>query len=304
MTQKRTIRIGSRKSRLAVIQAELTANILRAAHPELTVELVTMDTSGDLLLNQPLDTVGGKGLFTLELEQALRSGEIDLSVHSLKDMTYSLPEDLPILAYSRREDPRDALVLPDGAAYGGLARLSAAKPVGCSSARRKLQLLDLCPGLSLEPVRGNVPTRLRKLDSGDYSALVLAVAGLRRLNLANRISYAFSEQEMVPAAGQGILAVQARRDFDGELAACLDDPDGRTAALAERAVIAGLGCGCSSPAAAFCQISGGEVRIRAIYVDPATERKAFGSISGDRSEAQRLAETLSARLWKEASGNG
>lgn len=297
------IRIGSRKSRLAVIQTEIVAELLRRGHPELEIEIVTMDTTGDVVLDRPLDAVGGKGLFTLELEQALRRRDIDLSVHSLKDMPEATAEDLPILAYSKREDPRDALILPAGTAYEGLSRLSASKPVGCSSARRTMQLLVLCPGLSVAPIRGNVPTRLKKLDDGGYSALVLAAAGLSRLGLKSRITRLFSEEEMLPAAGQGILAVQGRKDFDANLLACVDDPDGRTAALAERAVIAGLGCGCSSPAAAFCRVSGNEAQIRASYVSPETGKRASGSVSGGRNDILKLAGTLSARLLREAGNN-
>lgn len=149
---KKTVRIGSRKSRLAVIQTDFVARLLRKSHPELEIETVVMDTTGDLLRDRPLAAVGGKGLFTLELEQALRRGEIDLSVHSLKDLPEELPADLPILAYSRREDPRDALVLPEGTAYRGLGPLIGAKPVGSSSPRRTAQLLTLCPGLPVAPV--------------------------------------------------------------------------------------------------------------------------------------------------------
>lgn len=301
MAQKQTIRIGCRKSRLAVIQTELVAQALQKNHPELSVEIVTMDTSGDLLRSRPLDEVGGKGLFTLELEQALRSGTIDLSVHSLKDMPYALPDDLPILAYSRREDPRDVLVLPKGADYSGLPALSQANPIGCSSARRKLQLIELCPSLCVAPVRGNVPTRLRKLDFGEYGALVLAAAGILRLGLGARISHTFSAQEILPAAGQGILAVQGRRDFDSELLLGADDPDARTAGLAERQVITALGCGCSSPAAAFCRVSGAEIALDALYVNQETGKKAAAGVSGERREALRLADTLAARLLKEAS---
>ncbi len=301
---KKKIRIGSRKSRLAVIQTKIVADLLRHAHPELETEIVAMDTTGDVILDRPLDAVGGKGLFTLELEQALRRGEIDLSVHSLKDMPEVIPEDLPILAYSKREDPRDALVLPVGAVYERLGRLSGERPVGCSSARRTIQLLALCPELSVASIRGNVPTRIKKLDDGGYSALILAAAGLKRLSLASRISRLFSEEEILPAAGQGILAVQGRKDFDVSLLACVDDPDGRTAAMAERAVIAGLGCGCSSPAAAFCRVLGNAVQLCAFYVNPETGKRVSGSISGGRGTILKLAGTLSARLLKEARQHG
>lgn len=301
----RTVRIGSRKSRLAVVQAELVAETLRRSHPDLKVEIVTMDTAGDILKDRPLDDVGGKGLFTLELEQALRAGTVDLSVHSLKDMPEELPQDLPILAFSKREDPRDALVLPKGAAYRGLGALSSALlPVGCSSSRRTVQLRRLCPALRIAPVRGNVPTRLRKMNGGDYSALVLAAAGLKRLGLAGNISRYFSEEEMLPAAGQGILAVQGPKSFDRNLLAAIDDPDGRTAAVAERTVIRRFACGCSSPAAAFCRVSGNEVSLRAFYVDPGSGRQVSGGAAGDRSSAQRLAEELAERLLREVRADG
>jgi porphobilinogen deaminase len=149
-----------------------------------------------------------------------------------------------------------------------------------------------------------VPTRIKKLDDGGYCALVLAVAGLKRLNLMGRASYLFSEEEILPAAGQGILAVQGRKDFDRSFLVCVDDQDGRTAALAERAVIAGLACGCSSPAAAFCRISSEEVKVSALYVDQETGQKASGSIFGSRDEILKLAEKLSARILKEAGKNG
>ena len=172
-------------------------------------ELVTMKTTGDQILNRTLEQIGGKGLFVKELDQALRDGRVDFTVHSLKDLPLDVPEDLPLAAFSQRADPRDVLVLPAGA-----AALDPAKPIGCSSRRRQLQLRALYPGMEFAPVRGNVLTRLRKLDEGAYSALVLAAAGLQRLGLLDRISRYFSVEEMLPAAGQGILAVQTRRGVD------------------------------------------------------------------------------------------
>ena len=300
----RTITIGSRKSRLAVIQTEAVADRIRACHPEVTVQLVTMDTAGDRDQKRSLDSVEGKGFFTQELEDSLRKGTIDLCVHSLKDMALELPDDLPILAFSSREDPRDVLVLPD---KGG-TRLSGALPdlsrlkVGCSSARRSFQLSLLYPDSDIVPIRGNVPTRLEKLDRGEYDALVLAAAGLNRLNLGCRISYYFPVTEMMPAAGQGILAVQGRRDFDCSLLTELDDQDSRTAALAERLIIRNLNGGCSLPSAAYCEVSGTEVRIRALYCVPESSRFAVRSLCSNRSDSLHSALQLSTELRSEVNG--
>ena len=170
------LRIGTRESRLAVAQAELVGEALKAAHPGLRVALVAMKTTGDRILDRPLDLIGGKGLFVRELDAALRAGRADLAVHSCKDLPMELPEDLPLAALTRREDPRDALVLPRGAK-------TLSGPIGCSSLRRKLQLRELLPGVEVVPIRGNVLTRLQKLDKGEYGALVLAAAGLKRLGL-------------------------------------------------------------------------------------------------------------------------
>ena len=170
------------------------------------VELLTMKTTGDKILDRTLDKVGGKGLFVKELDKALLEKKSQLSVHSLKDMPMEVPEELPLLAFSKREDPRDVLVLPEG-----IKELDESKPIGCSSLRRTLQLKELYPNMKFKSVRGNVQTRLKKLDEGQYSALVLAAAGLKRLKLENRISRYFEPEEVLPAAGQGILAIQGRR---------------------------------------------------------------------------------------------
>ena len=206
------IRVGSRESRLAVVQAQEV--ITRLGVP---CELVTMKTTGDRILDRTLDQVGGKGLFVRELDRALAAGGIDLAVHSLKDLPMEQPDGLPVVAYLPREDARDALVLPAGAAAP-----DPAKPIGCASARRRVQLERLFPGLRVEPVRGNVLTRLARLDAGEYGALVLAAAGLRRLGLEARISRLFSPEELLPAAGQGILAVQARAGALETLLTALD----------------------------------------------------------------------------------
>ena len=174
--------IGSRESRLAVIQSEMVRDYILSYNKDCEVELLTMKTTGDKILDCTLDKVGGKGLFVKELDKALLEKKSQLSVHSLKDMPMEVPEELPLLAFSKREDPRDVLVLPEG-----IKELDESKPIGCSSLRRTLQLKELYPNMEFKSVRGNVQTRLKKLDEGQYSALVLAAAGLKRLKLENRI---------------------------------------------------------------------------------------------------------------------
>lgn len=203
------IRVGSRESRLAVIQSEMVVEYLKEELPGHPVELLTMKTTGDRILDRRLDQIGGKGLFVKELDQALLDGRSDLSVHSLKDMPMEVPEELPLLGFSHREDPRDVLVLPMNQ-----TQWDRTLPVGCSSQRRMVQLSKRYPDITFRTIRGNVLTRLRKLDDGEYGALVLAAAGLKRLGLSERISRYFSVEEMIPAAGQGILAVQGRKGED------------------------------------------------------------------------------------------
>ena len=238
MTQDRnTLIIGSRESVLAVRQSELVLDYLRRNCPQRKFELLTMKTTGDRILGKRLDEIGGKGLFVKELDQALRDKRTDLSVHSLKDMPLEIPEDLPVIGFSEREDPRDVLVLPEG--ISDPSQMDLTKPIGTSSRRRMLQAQALY-----------VLTRLRKLDEGQYSALILAAAGLRRLGLEKRISRIFSEEEIIPSAGQGILALQGRR---GEDYTCLDgfvSPKSAISAAAERGFICALGGGCTSPIAA------------------------------------------------------
>lgn len=207
--ENKKIIIGSRESRLAVVQSEMVRAFIQKKLPDTQVELLTMKTTGDKILDRTLDQVGGKGLFVKELDRALLSGRSDLSVHSLKDMPMEVDERLPLLAFSSREDERDALVLPQG-----VAELDIQKPIGCSSLRRTLQLKKLYPQMEFKSIRGNVQTRLAKLDAGEYSALVLAAAGLKRLGLEERISRYFTPEEVIPAAGQGILAVQGRAGED------------------------------------------------------------------------------------------
>lgn len=285
-----TITIGSRESALAIIQSQIVMSAIRAAHPELTLELVTMKTTGDKILDRTLDKIGGKGLFVKELSAALREGRVDLTVHSCKDFPMEEDPELPLVAFSRREDPRDVLVLP-----AGQTEIDFSKPIGCSSLRRCLQFQALFPQALMAPVRGNVPTRLRKLDEGQFSALILAGAGLKRLGLEDRICRVFSPEEMLPAAGQGILAVQSRSDFDLSLLSCVDDADSRDCALSERSFVRTLDGGCSSPVAAYATVTGETITIDGIYVDD--ENQLYrGTISGSRREGPALAAELARQL--------
>ena len=287
------VRVGSRESRLAVIQSEVILNWIRENCPEIGTELVTMKTSGDRVLNRALEELGGKGLFVKELDRALLEGRTDLSVHSLKDLPMETPPELPVLGFTRREDPRDVLVLPQG-----VAEWDRSKPVGCASRRRAIQLRRLWPEVRVELIRGSVETRLRKLDEGQYGAIILAAAGLKRLGLDGRISRYFSPEEMLPAAGQGILAVQGRLGLDyGWLSGCFDR-EGACCALAERAFVRALGGGCSSPVAAYAVPEGEQLWLRGFYSEPDGTGCWFGELRGDAGEAEKLGLKL-ARKWKE-----
>jgi hydroxymethylbilane synthase len=266
-TKLKIIRVGSRASRLAVIQSEIVMRMIEESSPEIVTDLVTMTTTGDRILDKTLDQIGGKGLFVRELDEALRSGAVDITVHSLKDLPKDIPEELPVAAYSVREDPRDVLVLPQGR-----TEIDTSLPVGTSSLRRSLQFRELYPGIETAPVRGNVETRLRKLDEGQYSGLIMAAAGLIRLGLEDRISRFLSPEEMIPASCQGILGIQTRSD-DRELAAILAEAvNSRTselAAAAERAFVKAIGADCGSPDTAFSWIDGEVMHIRGFRADPA-----------------------------------
>ena len=280
------IRVGSRESRLAVIQAELLMAAVRTAHPEIGLELVTMKTTGDKILDRTLDQVGGKGLFVKELDAALRDARVDVTVHSCKDLPMEEDPALPLVAFSRREDPRDALVLPEG-----VKELDFSKPIGCASLRRKMQLEKLYPMARIAPVRGNVQTRLRKLDEGQYAALVLAGAGLKRLGLEGRIARYFSAGEILPAAGQGILAAQMRAGEDASFLDAFSDREGTACALAERAFVRELDGGCSSPVAAFATVSGDTMTLTGMNVSGEKD-----TITGAVGEAVQLGIALARRL--------
>lgn len=289
------IRVGSRESRLAVIQAQMVIDAIKKFDPTIETELVTMKTTGDKLLSVPLDKVGGKGLFVKELDLALLNNEVDITVHSFKDMPAEINPDLPIVALSQREDPRDALILP-------LSNQNTSMPIGCSSQRRKIQLKSLFDGVEITPIRGNVLTRLEKLDRGEYSSIVLAAAGLKRLGLENHISRLFSIEEMLPASCQGIIAVQARKGEDTEFLRLFDCEDSHFVSLAERSFIRVLDGGCSSPVAAFAQLNGNEMLLKGMYVDIQSGKVHKGCMSGDKSRAEFLGNELALELMGDVKG--
>ncbi|HLL77360.1 MAG TPA: hydroxymethylbilane synthase [Pyrinomonadaceae bacterium] len=292
--------IGSRGSKLALWQAEWVRARLAAAWPGVEVKIEVVKTSGDVLRDAPLSVIGGQGAFTKELEEALLSGRIDIAVHSLKDLPTVLPEGLHVAAVTEREDARDALVLRAGANHpaGSLADLPRGAVVGTSSQRRRAQLKHLRPDVSIKELRGNVDTRLRKLDAGEFDAVILASAGLRRLGFENRISAALSTAEMLPAVGQGALGVETRVDDadTNELVSLLDDPQTRMACEAERALLRSLGGGCLVPIAAHATVAGARLRVEGLVAGPGGGRVLRDVVQDDASHAVRAGETLAARL--------
>lgn len=293
----KSICIGSRESRLAVIQSEMVMEYLKKEYPDREISLLTMKTTGDKILDRTLDKIGGKGLFVKELDKALMEKRSDLSVHSLKDVPMEVSEELPLVAFSKREDPRDVLVLPQGK-----TELDFSKPIGCSSLRRILQLKEIFPRGEFKSVRGNVQTRLAKLDSGEYSALILAAAGLKRLGLEERISRYFEPEEMIPAAGQGILAIQGRRGEDYSYLEKFADREGTSAALAERAFVRYLNGGCSSPVAAHAVIQGDEIHLMGLYYQEMTGKYKKGSMDGRVGEEEELGVKLAKKLKEDVEG--
>ena len=285
------ITIGSRDSKLAVTQSNIVIDYLHGAYPDCEVDLATFKTTGDKILDRRLDQVGGKGLFVKELDAALRSGECDYTVHSCKDLPMEIPEDLPLVCFSAREDPRDVLVFPEG-----VSEPDWSLPVGTSSRRREVQLRELFPQATFASVRGNLQTRLRKLDQGDYGMLVLAAAGLKRLGLEGRIGRYLEVDEVIPSAGQGVLAIQGRVDADKELFTGFADDEVAIAVTAERAFVEQLEGGCTSPIAAHARVEGASVRIDGMYYDEDTQQARRGSVSGDACDAETLARGLADSL--------
>jgi len=297
---KQTIVIGSRGSKLALWQSEWVRARLGEMRPDADVRIEIFKTSGDVMLDVPLAVIGGKGVFTKELEEALLDGRIDLAVHSLKDLPTILPEGLHVAAVTEREDPRDALVLRADAdeKFGTLRDLPEGATVGTSSLRRTAQLKHLRPDVQVRDLRGNVDTRLRKLDSGDYDAVILAAAGLRRLGFAGRISAAVAVGEMLPAVGQGALGLETRAGDEetNEVVRLLEHEPTRAACTAERALLRALGGGCQVPIAAHATHADGRLRLEALVASVGGERVIRDTLDGRPDEAERVGGKLAAIL--------
>lgn len=291
----RRIVVGSRESKLAVLQSMTVVDHINEVLPEGFAELQTMKTTGDMILDRTLDKVGGKGLFVKELDLALQLGRVDITVHSLKDVPMELTKGLPLVAFSKREDPRDVLILPEG-----VTEMDPSLPIGSSSLRRQLQLKKIFPDYRIEPVRGNLQTRLRKLDEGQFCALVLAAAGIKRLGLENRISRYFTVDEIIPAAGQGIIAVQGREDADYDYLQGYEDPQSRYAALCERAYVKELNGGCTSPVCAHAQIEGEKITLRALYFDETSGQYWTDIKTGSVKNAEKLGIELARKMRQKA----
>ena len=287
--------IATRASRLALWQAEHVRDRLRTLYPACAVELLTLTTRGDKILDRTLSKVGGKGLFVKELENALLDGRADLAVHSLKDVPVDLQAPFELCAVLDRADPRDAFV---SNRYATLADLPAGAVVGTSSLRRESQIRARYPALVVKPLRGNLDTRLGKLDKGEYDAIVLAAAGLERLGLGGRISSLLDPADSLPAAGQGALGIEIRDDRDDLRAwlAPLISAATTSCVLAERAVSRKLGGSCQVPLAAFAEISGDSLSLRALVASPDGTRMVHTTRNGPAANAEALGEAAAQEL--------
>ncbi|HST53456.1 MAG TPA: hydroxymethylbilane synthase [Pyrinomonadaceae bacterium] len=294
--------IGSRGSKLAMWQSEWVKARLEALDPGASVRIEVIKTSGDVMHDVPLASIGGQGAFTKELEVALLERRVSIAVHSLKDLPTITPEGLTIAAVPEREDPRDALVMRADLRVQNpsLRNLPHGATVGTSSLRRIAQLKHLRPDASIKDLRGNVDTRLRKLDAGDYDAIILACAGLRRLGLGERISAPVEIAEMLPAVSQGALGVETRSDDadTNSLVSRLDHAPTRAAVLAERALLRSLGGGCQVPIAAHATVSGGRIRLDGLVASLDGEHVIRDASEGDEGDAAGVGETLAARMLK------
>lgn len=295
------IRIATRKSELALWQADYVAKMLEKLPEVSTAILVPMSTRGDETLDRSLEKIGGKGLFIKELETAMQAGKADIAVHSMKDVPAAMPQGFCIAAVLERANPFDALISATGC---GLAGLPGGAVIGSSSLRRQAQVLALRPDTSVSPLRGNVQTRLGKLDGGDYQAIILASAGLERLGLDSRISEEFGPQHMLPAAGQGVIGIEcmASREELRELLARLDDGSTRLTTWAERAVALTLGANCQSPVASFATIREGTLTIDALVASTDGKRLIRDQSSGPAEEAEAIGTEVAERLLGQGAG--
>lgn len=289
------IRIATRESQLALWQAHYVKDRLELAHPELVVTLVPMTTKGDQILDTPLAKIGGKALFVKELEVAMLEGRADIAVHSMKDVPVEFPDGLMLNTICEREDPRDAFV---SNTFDSLADLPAGAVVGTSSLRRQCQLKALRPDLEIKDLRGNVNTRLRKLDEGQYDAIILAAAGLIRLKMSDRIKQSIETDVLLPANGQGAVGIECRSDDESikALLSSLEHTDTRYRVLAERAMNRGLEGGCQVPIGSYSEITGDQIELRGLVGSLDGTQIIRDSISGSVDDAEQLGEALAVSL--------
>jgi len=289
------IRIATRRSPLALWQAEHVARLLKESHPGLDIELVKMITQGDKILDTPLAKIGGKGLFVKELEVGMLNGDADIAVHSMKDVPAQLPDGLELSAILFREDPRDAFVSND---YENIEDLPKGAVVGTSSLRRQCQLLDLRPDLQIKSLRGNVNSRLQKLDDGQYDAIILAAAGLIRLGFEQRIKVAIPVNTMLAAIGQGAIGIECRSNDSATqaLIACLHDPATASRVSAERAMNLTLEGGCQAPIAGHARIKGDRIRLHGLVAEPDGSVIITEQLEGPIEDAEKIGTTVAKRL--------
>jgi hydroxymethylbilane synthase len=301
MTPGGVLRIATRKSQLALWQAGHVAALLRSAHPQLSVELVPMSTRGDQIQDRSLAAIGGKGLFIKELEVAIAEGRADLAVHSMKDVPAELPPGFVIGAVLERADARDALL---ATRHASLAALPPGARIGTSSLRRQAQILAARPDLRIEPLRGNVGSRIKRLDDGELEAIVLACAGLLRLGLQSRITAHLDLNACLPAVGQGVIGVECRADNAGALAliAALEHPASRTVLSAERSFSGKLGGSCQSPIAAHASIANGTLSLHGLVAEPDGSRLLRDQLEGPAGDPEALGEALAQRLLAAGAG--
>jgi hydroxymethylbilane synthase len=293
-----TLRIATRQSRLALWQADHVAALLRQAHPGLKVELVPMTTQGDRILDRPLANIGGKGLFIKELELAMSEQRADIAVHSMKDVPGELPPGMILAAMLPRADPRDAFV---SLRHKNFASLPQGARIGTSSLRRQCQLKHARPDLELVTLRGNVDTRLRKLEEEQFDAIILAAAGLTRLGLENRITQYFEPQDSVPAVGQGIIGIECRAGdtTNIEFVRTLNDANAWQCCAAERAFARRLEGSCQSPIGGFATLQGDRLQLHGVIGSPDGRELYRGSTSGAVAEAERLGAALAEKLLQD-----
>jgi hydroxymethylbilane synthase len=296
------LRIGTRASKLALRQSEWVKSKIEANHPHVNVDLVKIKTKGDKILDSPLSKIGGKGLFVKEIEDALLEKRVDLAVHSMKDVPAELPDRLMLSTFPKREDPADALI-----SFGGqtLDQLPRGATVGTSSLRRGAQLLHVRPDIELVPLRGNVDTRLGKLESEDLNAIILAAAGLKRLGLSSRITQTLSFDQVLPAVGQGALGIEVRRDDQQTVSLLhfLDHKITRIAITTERAFLKELKGGCQVPIAGLAQLDEDKLSFQGMVAEIDGSRILREQIIGTKDQAEEIGIALATRLLDSGAGS-